>query len=316
MKKIPSLFRLGAAGAALFGLSACAPPNNDDGVPSANKKPLIVTTTTMVTDLVRSIAGDGVTVQPLMGPMVDPHLFKPGQEDIQHLQKADVIFYSGLHLEGKMADLLEQLHSRGRKVYAVADGLSGSDIIQADGQPDPHIWGDAALWTKGLTYCAQKLSDALPDQASAIGGRASAAARALTETHARLKAMAETLPVQKRTLVTSHDAFRYFGRAYGFDVIGIQGISTVTEASLADMARISDLIKQRGIKAVFVESSVSHATIERISKDTGAKIGGELFSDALGAPGDMLAIDGRHADRGTVAGMLEANMHTIVQALK
>jgi manganese/zinc/iron transport system substrate-binding protein len=313
---LSAVFRRCTAVLAALGLSACSPPGNDDGSNVANKKPLVVTTTTMVTDLVRSIAGDAVTVQALMGPMVDPHLFKPGQEDIQHLQKADVIFYSGLHLEGKMADLLEQLHSRGRKVYAVADGLSGSDIIQADGQPDPHIWGDAALWSKGLTHCAQKLSEALPDQASAIGGRAAAAALVLTESHARLKAMAESLPVQKRTLVTSHDAFRYFGRAYGFDVIGIQGISTVTEASLADMARISDIIKQRGIRAVFVESSVSHATIERISKDTGAKIGGELFSDALGAPGDMLTIDGRNVDRGTVAGMLEANMHTIVQALK
>jgi len=313
MNRILSKLSVLAAGMAACFLPACSPST---GVNSGNKKPLIVTTTTMVTDVIRSIAGDDFTVQSLMGPGVDPHLFKPGQDDIQALQKADVVFYSGLHLEGRMTEIMERLHSQGRKVYAFSDALAKSDIITADDQPDPHIWGDASQWTKGLTYCAQKLSEAYPDKAAAIAARAAAAALALTETHARLKTMAETLPVQKRVLVTSHDAFRYFGRAYGFDVIGIQGISTVSEANLGDMARISDLIKQRGVKAVFVESSVSHATIERISKDTGAKIGGELFSDALGQPGDMITINGRKVDQGTTAGMLESNMHTIVEALK
>ena len=294
-------------------LAACSPST---GANSGNKKPLLVTTTTMVTDVVRVIAGDDFTVHPLMGPGVDPHLFKPGQDDIQNLQRADVVFYSGLHLEGRMSEIMERLHSQGRKVYAFSDALAETDVIRADGQPDPHIWGDASLWTKGLSHCAQKLAEAYPDKAAAIGERAAAAALVLTETHARLKAMAGTLPVPKRTLITSHDAFRYFGRAYGFDVVGIQGISTVSEANLADMARISDLIKQRGVKAVFVESSVSHATIERLSKDTGAKIGGELFSDALGQPGDTMIIDARKVDKGTTAGMLESNMHTIVEALK
>lgn len=162
----------------------------------------------------------------------------------------------------------------------------------------------------------EKLAAAFPDQAAAIRNRAAATEAGLTETHARLKDMAATLPGDKRVLVTSHDAFRYFGRAYGFEVIGVQGISTVSEAATADMARIVDIVKNRGVKAVFVESSVSHATIKRISKDTGAKIGGELFSDALGQPGDMLTIGDRKADKGTTAGMLEANMHTIVEALK
>ena len=313
MNRILSKLSVLAAGMAACFLPACSPTT---GANSGNKKPLIVTTTTMVTDVIRSIAGDDFTVQSLMGPGVDPHLFKPGQDDIQALQKADVVFYSGLHLEGRMTEIMERLHSQGRKVYAFSDALAKNDIITADDQPDPHIWGDASQWAKGLTYCAQKLSEAYPDKAAAIGARAAAASLVLTETHARLKEMAGTLPVQKRVLVTSHDAFRYFGRAYGFDVIGIQGISTVSEASLGDMARISDLIKQRGVKAVFVESSVSHATIERISKDTGAKIGGELFSDALGQPGDMITINGRKVDQGTTAGMLESNMHTIVEALR
>src|SRR6186997_857832 len=131
--------RILLAGMAACCFAACSPSSDTS---STEGKPVIVTTTTMVTDIVRSIAGDDFTVQPLMGPTVDPHLWKPGQEDIQHLQKADVIVYSGLHLEGKMADILERLHSQGRKVYAFSDALAESDIIRADGQPDPHIWGD------------------------------------------------------------------------------------------------------------------------------------------------------------------------------
>jgi manganese/zinc/iron transport system substrate-binding protein len=291
---------------------SCAPPAAD----SQNGKPVIVTTTTMATDLVRTLAGNDFTVEPLMGPGVDPHLFKPGQDDIQRLQKADVIIYSGFHLEGKIAEILERLAGQGRKVHALADALAGSDVIEADGQPDPHIWGDASLWNKCLAHCAQKLSEAYPDKAAAIGARAAAAALVLTETHARLQAAANSLPEEKRVLVTSHDAFRYFGRAYGFEVIGVQGISTVSEAALADMARIIDLVKQRGVKAIFVETSVAKSTIERISKDTGAKIGGELFSDALGTPGELRDVGGRKVDPGTVAGMLESNMHTVVEALK
>ncbi len=292
---------------------ACAPPG---GTTTTGGKPLIVTTSTMVTDTIRAIVGDDATVQSLMGPGVDPHLFKPGQEDIQHLQKADVIFYSGLHLEGRMAELLESLHGRGRKVYAFSDALSESEILRSDGQPDPHIWGDASQWAKAAHIAGEMLAGAFPEKAVLYRERAAAAGKSLTEAHDRIKAMAAGLPADKRVLVTSHDAFRYFGRAYGLEVVAIQGISTVSEAALRDMARIVDLVKSRGIKAVFVESSVSHATIERIAKDTGAKIGGELFSDALGQPGDMLTIGGRKVDKGTVAGMLEANMHTIVEALK
>ena len=292
-------------------LASCSPP--EDTTP----RPDIVTTTTMVTELVRSLVGDELKVHPLMGPGVDPHLFKPGQDDIQSLQKATVVIYSGLHLEGKMTEIFERLQGQGRKVHALADGVDEKDIITADGQPDPHIWGDASIWLQCLNHCSKKLSEAYPDKAASISARAAAMALRLTEAHARLQTSANSLPKEKRVLVTSHDAFRYFGRAYGFEVIGIQGISTASEAALADMAKIVDLVKSRGVKAVFVESSVSHATIERISKDTGAKIGGELFSDALGEPGEMRdGGGGRKVDCGTVAGMLETNMHTIVEALK
>jgi manganese/zinc/iron transport system substrate-binding protein len=261
----------------------------------------------MVTDLVRSIAGEEVTVKPLMGPGVDPHQFKPDRPHINALQSAAAIFYSGLHLEGRLTDSLENEHKQGRKVYAVADGLAADRILKSGEAPDPHIWGDADLWADGAKYTGEKLAEAFPEKAAVFRERAAAVEKELRGTHARLKAAAEALPAQQRTLITSHDAFRYFGRAYGFDVVGVQGITTVSEASLAEMARIAALVRDKGVKAIFIESSVKPDTIERLSKDTGAKIGGELYSDALGAPG---------TPAGTVAGMLEANMKMITDALK
>lgn len=315
MKSLNRLLLILLTALAAIPVSSCSPAG--EGAAKSGKL-TVVTTTTMVTDLLRSVGGDAVTVEPLMGAGVDPHLFKPAQEDIQKLQRADVIFYSGLHLEGRMAELLERLEKQGRKVYALAGALESKDIIKADGGEDPHIWGDAAQWARIAVFAGDKLAAAMPEAAGAqaVRERTAAAVRELEAAHGRTKALAETLPAEKRVLITSHDAFRYFGRAYGFDVVGVQGISTVSEAALADMARITDLVRQRGVKAVFVESSVSHATIERISKDTGAKIGGELYSDALGAPGDVITIGDRKVDRGTVAGMLESNMHTIVEALR
>lgn len=293
--------------------TGCSPPGDS---PAGEGKPLVVTTTTMVTDLVRGIAGDAVTVKPLMGPGVDPHQFRPGQPEIQALQKADAVFYSGLHLEGKLSEVLEQLEKQGRKVFAVADGLPPDLVLKSGNAPDPHIWGDASLWADGAKYTGEKLAAAFPEKAAVFRERAALIEKELRDTHQHLKAAAETIPAERRVLITSHDAFRYFGRAYGFEVVGVQGITTVSEASLAEMARIAGIIRDRGVKAIFVESSVPRATIERLSKDTGAKIGGELFSDALGAPGSQFLIGERKVDTGTVAGMLEANMHMITEALK
>ncbi len=285
--------------------AGCSPPGDAPGVGGA--KPLVVTTTTMVTDLVRGIAGDTVTVKPLMGPGVDPHQFRPGQPEIQALQKADAVFCNGLHLEGKLSEVLKLMEKQARKVYAVAAGLPPDLILKSDNEPDPHVWGDAALWAEGAKYIGEMLAAAFPEKAGEFRGRAAAIEKELRETHQRLKTAAESIPAERRVLITSHDAFRYFGRAYGFEVVGVQGITTVSEASLAEMARIAGIIRDRGVKAIFVESSVPRATIERLSKDTGVKIGGELFSDALSAPG---------TPAGTVSGMLEANMKMITEALK
>jgi manganese/zinc/iron transport system substrate-binding protein len=278
---------------------------------------LLVATTTMVGDLLRSLAGGlDEEVAVLMGAQVDPHLFKPGQSDVRKLRRATVVLYSGLHLEGRMAEILERMARHGRQVVAVTDGLAPDRLMEAEGAIDPHVWGDASLWAEAVQFAGERLGAFLPEHQEAIAARTAEQVAALRECHDRLRARAQEIPEAQRVLVTSHDAFQYFGRAYGFEVMSVQGIATVSEAALADMARISAAIRQRKVPAVFVESSISPATIRRISEETGAVLGGELCSDALGIPGEMASIaGGRSVDRGTVAGMLESNMDIIVRAL-
>jgi manganese/zinc/iron transport system substrate-binding protein len=278
---------------------------------------LLVATTTMVGDLLRSLAGGlDEEVAVLMGAQVDPHLFKPGQSDVRKLRRATVVLYSGLHLEGRMAEILERMARHGRQVVAVTDGIAPDRLMEAEGAIDPHVWGDASVWAEAVQFAGDRLGAFLPEHREAIAARTTEQVAALRACHDRLRARAQEIPEAQRVLVTSHDAFQYFGRAYGFAVMSVQGIATVSEAALADMARISAAIRQRKVPAVFVESSISPATIRRISEETGAVLGGELCSDALGIPGEMASIaGGRSVDRGTVAGMLESNMDIIVRAL-
>ncbi len=275
----------------------------------------VTTTTSMVTDLVKSVGGDRVEVQGLMGPGVDPHLYKATASDVGRLQQADVIFYSGLLLEGKMQDIFGKLARVKKFVYAVTEAVPEKSLLEPEnfgGHYDPHVWFEVPLWERCVETVVKGLSERDP------GGKAAYEKRG-AELHQRMQALHEwalkksaELPKEKRIVVTSHDAYNYFGRAYGFKVVGLQGVSTVTEAGLADMARLVDFIKANKVKAIFVESSVSHATIERISKDAGVKIGGELFSDAMGTPGQME----NGYDLGTYEGMIKHNLTTIVEALK
>ena len=280
------------------------------------EKPLKVTATvTMVADLVRKVGGDRVVVETLMGPGVDPHLYKAAASDVSKLQQADIIFYSGLLLEGKMQDIFTNLARSKRQVYPVTEAIPLARLLEPPefaGHYDPHVWFDVTLWKLCLDPIVKGLSEAEPGSKSAFEQRAAEARTLLDELHAWALKKAQELPADRRILVTSHDAYNYFGRAYGFQVIGLQGISTVSEAGLADMAKLSDFIQQKGIKAVFVESSVPHNTIERISKDTGAKIGGELFSDAMGTAGQIE----NGYDLGTYEGMIKHNLTTIVEGLK
>ena len=300
--------RLLAALLAVLTLAATA-------APAAERKIKVTATVSMVADRVRQVGGDRVAVAGLMGAGVDPHLYKATAADVTRLQQADVIFYNGLVLEGKMQDIFTKLARTKKFVYPVSEAIPVEKLLeppQFEGHYDPHVWFDVELWA----LCAQTVVKGLseyspPDKAyfEQRGKDTTAKLRALHEWS--LKKAAE-LPKERRIVVTSHDAYNYFGRAYGFQVVGLQGVSTVTEAGLADMAKLVDFIKKNRVKAVFVESSVSPATIQRISKDAGVKVGGELFSDAMGTPGQIE----NGYDLGTYEGMIKHNLNTIVEALK
>jgi manganese/zinc/iron transport system substrate-binding protein len=282
---------------------------------AAAAKIQVTATTGMVADLVKSVGRDRVEVATLMGPGVDPHLYKATASDVSKLQRAQAIFYNGLLLEGKMQGLFEQMVKAKRKVYAVTQGLPKEKLLappQFEGHNDPHVWFDVPLWTECVNAVVRGLSEVDPGGKIIYEKNANALRTRNAALHEWASKKAGELPKEQRILVTSHDAYNYFGRAYGFQVVGLQGISTVTEAGLADVAKLVDFIKEKKVKAIFVESSVPHAAIERISRDAGVKIGGELFSDAMGTPGQME----NGYDVGTYEGMIKHNLNTIVEALK
>ncbi|HMP82622.1 MAG TPA: zinc ABC transporter substrate-binding protein [Verrucomicrobiota bacterium] len=282
---------------------------------SSSRKIKVTATVTMITDLVKQVGGDSVEVSGLMGAGVDPHLYKASASDVTKLQNADVIFYCGLLLEGKMQDVLTKLARRNKHVYAVTESIPEDKLLEPpafSGHYDPHVWFDATLWSLCVDAVVKGLSEYDPAGKEHFEKRGVEYKARLATLHEwALKKVGE-LPKEKRVLITSHDAFNYFGRAYDFQVVGLQGISTVTETSLADMIKLVEFIKDHKVKAIFVESSVPHKTIERVAKDAGVKVGGELFSDATGTPGEM---ENGH-DLGTYEGMMRHNVNTIVEALK
>jgi manganese/zinc/iron transport system substrate-binding protein len=285
----------------------------------AADKIAVTTTTTMVTDMVKAVGGDRVEVTGLMGPGVDPHLYKSGAKDITHLSQAKLIFYSGLMLEGRMADLFSKMARRGKKVYAITESIPEAELLEPEsfaGHWDPHVWGNPKLWAKCVDTVVTALTENDPDGKAGYAERGAAVKIEYQELFEWAKKRAAELPQTNRVLITSHDAFNYFGLAFGFEVVGVQGISTVSEAGLADITRIVDFIKEKKVKAIFVESSVSPATIERISQDAGVSIGGELFSDALGTPGKVQTIGSLTYDEGTYKGWIGHNINTVVDALK
>ncbi len=278
-----------------------------------------VATTTMVADMVQNIGRDKVEVIGLMGPGVDPHLYKATARDLKSLTQADVIFYSGLHLEGRLADVFTRMGRRGIKVYAVSESVDPEFLLEPAefaGHFDPHIWFNPVLWASCIKTVVDAFEEADPGNAEVYQRNGAELAASYEALHGwALRKIAE-IPKERRILITSHDAFNYFGQAYGFQVVGVQGISTVTEAGLADIARMVDFIREKQVPAIFVESSVSPAAIKRISKDSGAIIGGELFSDAMGTPGVIHSYEGEEYDEGTYLGMVKNNVRLIVEALK
>jgi len=273
----------------------------------------VVTTTTMITDLVEQISAGKVRTKGLMGPGVDPHTYEPVPSDGIALREAGLIIYNGLFLEGQMSATLE---AKGERSLALGDAVPAELLKSAEAHPDPHIWGDVSLWATGVPRVVKALSVADPDNAALYEARGEAVARELAELHEWAVARAAEVPEASRILVTSHDAFEYFGAAYGFQVVGLKGISTVGEVGIAERVKLVDFIKENGVKAIFVESSVSPAAIESIAEDAGVRVGGELFSDAMGQPGEIEERAGESYDLGTYIGMIKHNINTVVDALK
>jgi manganese/zinc/iron transport system substrate-binding protein len=304
--------RCGVAGAAALALLAqgCgggARDAVDDGRLS------VVATIGMIGDAAERIGGDRVRVTSLMGPGVDPHLYKARAGDVRRLSRADLVLYNGLHLEAAMGEVLEELGQRQRTV-AVSTSIDRSRLMsppEFGGSFDPHIWFDVGLWSEAVGRIGQALVEADPEHAAEYSSRLAAYLEELAELDAWIRSRVATVPPARRVLITAHDAFGYFGRAYDFEVMGLQGISTTAEAGTSDVQRLAAMIVARRIPAVFVETSIPRRTIEAVQAAVSARgfnvaIGGELYSDALGDAG---------TPEGSYIGMVRHNVETIVAGL-
>ncbi|WP_026451227.1 metal ABC transporter solute-binding protein, Zn/Mn family [Aequorivita capsosiphonis] len=280
-----------------------------------NGKLKIVTTTTMLTDLVKNIGGDAVDVEGLMGAGVDPHLYKASEGDVSKLFHADIIFYSGLHLEGKLVDVFEKMEARGKKTIGLGESLNKDELIPSKlfaSNYDPHVWFNIQFFKQFAQKVTEVLSETDPENAEVYKENFNVYQEKLSALERSVRETIETLPKEKRILVTAHDAFNYFGNEYGFEVVGLQGISTATEAGVQDVQRLSQFIITNKVKAIFIESSVPKRTIEALreavlSKNHDVAIGGSLYSDALGSAG---------TEEGTYIGMFKYNVKTIITALQ
>lgn len=294
-------------------LAGCSTPAAN--VTSSDNKLNIVATTTMLADLSKVIGKDRVNVDGLMGPGIDPHLYQASAGDVLLMQKADVVVYNGIHLEGKMGEIFENLSTKGSTVICIEDGLDESKLLSWESDSsvhDPHIWFDVSLWKQAAKTVADGLSKADPDGKAVYEANLESYLKELDDTDTYIKNRVLELPEEQRVLVTAHDAFQYFGKAYGFEVRGLQGISTDAEAGTADVSDLANFIVERKIKAIFVESSVPPKTIEALQASVKAKgfdvlIGGQLYSDSLGDS---------NSNADTYILTIKANIDTIVDALK
>lgn len=294
----------------IVALTACGsaePSSNTEG------KLNVVATTGQITDALANIGGDAIELTGLFGPGIDPHLYVPTEGDVSTLGGANAIFYNGLHLEAQMGRVMEQMESRGITVVAVAETLPTETLLQSDANTphDPHVWNNPELWALGVEAMRDTLIELDPDHAEQYRQNTEAYLAQIEETDQYVREQIERIPADKRVMITAHDAFGYFADRYGLEQKGLQGISTESEASTADVQALADFIAQRQIPALFVESSVPPRTIEAVQAAVQAQgfavnIGGELFSDALGDPG---------TPEGTYIGMLRHNAKTLADAL-
>jgi manganese/zinc/iron transport system substrate-binding protein len=267
----------------------------------------------MVGDLVTNVGGDRVDVDSLMGAGVDPHLFKASERTLRTMERGDVVFYNGLHLEGGLSFVLEEMGKR-QPTVAVSDSIP-RELLRTppefEGNYDPHIWFDVSLWSMACQETITGMQELDPTWASTYQSNGEAYLAELSDLEEWVFEQVATVPQERRVLITAHDAFGYFGRRYGFEVRGIQGASTATEAGARDVQNLAELIAAREIPAIFVESSVPRRTVEALreavrSRGFEVRIGGQLYSDAMGDRG---------TPEGTYLGMIRANVTTIVNAL-
>ncbi|WP_029192222.1 metal ABC transporter solute-binding protein, Zn/Mn family [Paenibacillus harenae] len=296
--------------AAAIATSACGSQETGSG-----GKLTVTATTGMIADVVREVGGEYVEVSGLMGAGIDPHLYKASQGDVKKLDGADIIFYNGLHLEGKMAEMFEALETR-KPTVAVSSYLKEEQLHaapdQETGSHDPHIWFNVKLWISATEVIRDTLAEKDPAHADYYKEHAAAYILKLEELDRYAKEQIALIPEKSRILVTAHDAFGYFGEAYGMTVTGLQGMNTMSEYGSKDVSKLRDYLVENKIKAVFIESSVPKKSIESViegARQLGHKvvIGGELFSDAMGDEG---------TEEGTYIGMVKHNVDTIVAALK
>ncbi|MEM8882959.1 MAG: zinc ABC transporter substrate-binding protein [Planctomycetota bacterium] len=274
----------------------------------------IVTTCGMVTDLVKQIAGDRATVDPMMGNDVDPHTYNPTRNDVASLESADVIFYSGLNLEARLSDTLVRMAGSNKRVVPITSGIAASKLLEPEefeGHYDPHVWNDASLWAATVSKICQTLIAQDPEGKAAYTERAEKLEKEILAIHAYAKKVLATIPADRRVLVTAHDAFNYFGRAYGVEVHGVQGVTTEHKAGLAEINRLVDMLVERKIGAIFVEQAFAEDQVKAVVEGARARghevrIGGTLYSDAMGADGSY---------RGTFIGMVDHNATLITRAL-
>lgn len=284
------------------------------GAPAfADSRLNVVATTGMIADTARVIAGEKAEVKGLMGSGIDPHSYRQTRSDIVAMTRADLTLWHGLYLEAQMEEFFEKL-ARRRPVTAVAEAVPRDQLIghdDYDGRFDPHVWMSPTLWAPVVDEITRALTDIAPDHGDEFATRAAVFKQELTALETFASTALSSVPEPARVLVTAHDAFGYFGRVYGFEVMGIQGISTESEAGLSRISQLVDTLVDRGIGAVFVESSVSDRNIRALIEGAAAKghevrIGGELYSDAMGQPGTY---------EGTYLGMIDHNVTTIARAL-
>lgn len=300
---------------ALVMLVGCAKSPAAASADFSGRKLRIAATVGMITDIVRNVGGERVDVTGLMAPGVDPHLYKPSVGDVFKLDNADVIFYGGLHLEGRMTELLEKMSASGRRAVAVTDEIDPALLqkpAEFEGAYDPHVWFDVSLWQLAVKRVSKELIALDPASSDLYARNTMDYLAKLDALDVYVQDEVGSIPPKSRVLITAHDAFGYFGQRYGLEVRGIQGASTASEASASNVRELAQFITDRQIKAIFVESSVPPATIEAVqaavrSRGWNVVIGGELFADAMGTDG---------TPEGTYIGMVKHNVDTIVSALK